>query len=201
MLPRASSATPSCVDERGRVGTGEAEREDQRVDRDPDLGCRASSIRARRRSVVSAPSLALEARRAERERALAAFLLRARGAEHERPRRPRVGRRAVGRRRGHQLDLRDRARRPGGCAVPRQSEPVSPPPRITTRLPRTSWCAAGALAADDLVLLGEVVHREHDARELAARARRGRARAARRSRSRPRRGRRAAASTSDRRRP
>ena len=39
------------------------------------------------------------------------------------------------RRRGQQLDLRRRAPRPAGARCPRQSEPVSPPPRMTTRLP------------------------------------------------------------------
>ena len=70
-----------------------------------DLGAGSSTRTPIERGQLAV--VALEPRRAERERALAAFLLRARRAEHERPRRPRVGRGALGGRRGHQLDLRD----------------------------------------------------------------------------------------------
>ena len=62
------------------------------------------------------------------------------------------------------------------CELPRQSAPVSPPPMITTCLPAAEiGVVGGHVAGDEAVALLEVLHREVDAVELAARARAGRA--------------------------
>ena len=58
--------------------------------------------------------------------------------------------------------------------VPMQSEPVSPPPITTTCLPLARERALGrgarlVVAGDALVLLGQEIHGEMDAGELAAR--------------------------------
>ena len=99
-----------------------------------------------------------------REVALGALLLAGRGAQLQRPVRP--GQRLVllVRRLRHDLELGDRAR-PGGTAVPMQSEPVSPPPMTTTCLPsaRIGSTSSERLAADAAVLLRQELHREVDA--------------------------------------
>ncbi len=59
---------------------------------------------------------------------------------------------------------------PWRSAVPRQSEPVSPPPRITTRLPAAfSRGSSVRQPRDHPVLVLQVVHRLHHAGQLAPR--------------------------------
>ena len=58
--------------------------------------------------------------------------------------------------------------RPGGCAVPRQSAPVSPPPMITTRLPAAVIGGASRSPSCTRFDQRQVLHRLVDARELAA---------------------------------
>ena len=53
--------------------------------------------------------------------------------------------------------------------VPTQSEPVSPPPMMTTCLPVAMIWFGDRVAGDDLVLLRQEIHREDDAVEIAAR--------------------------------
>ena len=62
---------------------------------------------------------------------------------------------------------------PWRIAVPMQSEPVSPPPITTTclRAAEIGGMSPARLAGDAAVLLRQVVHREMDAVELAARDR------------------------------
>jgi len=74
-------------------------------------------------------------------------------------------RRAVLRRLGQQLELVHR-RGAWRFDVPRQSEPVSPPPRMTTRCRRHDL-VRDRVAGDHLVLLRQELHGEVDAAELA----------------------------------
>src|SRR5262249_52998559 len=146
----------------------EAEREDQRVDRNPDIRTvPAGSVDALAVERDQAAGLALEVGGAERKRALAALLLRARGAEDVRPGRPRVAGGAGRGRRGEQLDRGDL------CGLLAQRGTQSFRAGVAAAEDHDALAAdvvrrGGALAADDLVLLREVVHGEHDAGELAA---------------------------------
>src|SRR5262249_39330273 len=89
------------LDERRRVRADEAEREDQRVDRDSQRT--AIHVLAVQRDQPAA--LTFEVRRAKSELPRAAFFLRARGAEYQGPARPGVVRSARLGRCRHQLDL------------------------------------------------------------------------------------------------
>src|SRR5262245_2593151 len=160
-------------DERVGLGADEAEREDQRVDGEAELGAgdidelAVLQLDAHAVQRDQLAVLAFEARGAEREVALAAFFLRARRAEHERPRRPRVRRGALGGRRGHQLDLHHVR----GALAMRGTEAVAAGVAAAEDDHALAFDVEPrglAFAAHDLVLLGEVVHREDHAVELAA---------------------------------
>ena len=78
------------------------------------------------------------------------------------------GERRSGGRSSSSIEVTDAAR--CRCEVPTQSEPVSPPPRITTCLPvaRISLGGVDRVPGVAMVLLAQEFHREMDPREIPA---------------------------------
>ena len=103
--------------------------------------------------------------------AFAAFLVRAGDLEQGGERRPRLVRRHARRAAACRSPGWSRDAAWCRCAVPRQSAPVSPPPRMTTCLPAALIWFSHGLPRHHPVGRHEVVHGEVDAVEVAARDR------------------------------
>ena len=171
-----SSATPSCCDERRRVGAGEAEREDQRDRTACAARCRAGRRAGRRSSSTRTPCSATSrppspsrcvVRNANSRAPPSSCELDVRNtsghAGHGFARRARV------RRRRHQLDLRDRRRALAQRGAEAVGAGVAAAEDDHALAARRRATAPARSPPTDLVLLDEVVHREQHAGELAAR--------------------------------
>ena len=118
----------------------------------------------------STRSVAVELQGLGREPSLATLVVGRGRLEDPRHRRPGLVLRTLVGRAIEDLDLHDRSARPDGARCPRQSAPVSPPPRMTTWRSSASM-AVGVVVAHRAVGRFEVGHRRVHAGELRARHR------------------------------